>query len=250
LRTFREDCATIPRLSFETKKYLRRKPPSRPQSGPPQLRQVISRSVVGPGGASTRTTLYSAPQLGQFASSAGEVSDMSRKLGSECRKEAPKRGSGMYLRYSPPEFCEINITIRRLLLDTLGQQFVHWRHQSHLALYIWRLPLTKLYVTRSASTCRCDGRATMTLTNRRFPPPWSIEATDSRPGSASVNFRWRYLHSNRSKTRAHQAKGGPHGAISDLLHSHWIHAVWFLRSRGVMLERVPDPIVAARCFSI
>jgi hypothetical protein len=91
LRTFREDCATIPRLSFETKKYLSRKPPSRPRSGPPQLRQVISRSVVGPGGASIRTTLYSAPQLGQFASSAGEVSDMAHRLRSECRKEAPKR---------------------------------------------------------------------------------------------------------------------------------------------------------------
>jgi hypothetical protein len=36
----------------------------------------------------------------------------------------------MYLRYSPPEFCEINITIRRLLLDTLGQQFVHSRYQA------------------------------------------------------------------------------------------------------------------------
>ena len=47
-----------------TKKYLRMNLPSRPRRGPPQDRQVISRSVVGRGGASTRTILYFAAQFG------------------------------------------------------------------------------------------------------------------------------------------------------------------------------------------
>jgi hypothetical protein len=34
--------------------------------GPPQLRRVNWRSIVGPGGASTRTISYVAPQLGQW----------------------------------------------------------------------------------------------------------------------------------------------------------------------------------------
>jgi hypothetical protein len=38
--------------------------PSRPCNGPPQLRHVISRSVVGPWVASTRTTSYFAAQFG------------------------------------------------------------------------------------------------------------------------------------------------------------------------------------------
>ena len=79
LRTLREDCATIPRLNRETKKYLRRKAPSRPGSVPPQLRQVISRSVVGPGGASARTTSYSAPQFGHLKF-AGVMEDINRKI--------------------------------------------------------------------------------------------------------------------------------------------------------------------------
>jgi hypothetical protein len=44
------------RFECSTRKYLRRNCPSRPCSGAPQLTHVISRSVVGPGGASTRTT--------------------------------------------------------------------------------------------------------------------------------------------------------------------------------------------------
>ena len=75
LRTFREDCATIPRLNREIKKYLKRKAPSRPGSGPPQLRQTISRSVVGPGRASIRTTSYSAPQVGHLKFGS-DISDM------------------------------------------------------------------------------------------------------------------------------------------------------------------------------
>ena len=81
LITFREDCATIPRLNRETKKYLRRKAPSRPLSGPPQSRQVISRSVVGPGGASTRTTVYRAPQLEQSNEAAGILDTVIRLVG-------------------------------------------------------------------------------------------------------------------------------------------------------------------------
>ena len=45
-----------------TRKYLSANFPSRLWSGPPQLRQVKGRSCVG--GASTRTTLYSASQVG------------------------------------------------------------------------------------------------------------------------------------------------------------------------------------------
>jgi hypothetical protein len=52
------------RLGLSTKKYLRTKPPSRPCSGAPQLRQVISRSA-NKGSAVTRTTLYRALQFGQ-----------------------------------------------------------------------------------------------------------------------------------------------------------------------------------------
>ena len=47
-----------------TRKYLRMNGPSRPCRGAPQLTHVISRSVVGPGGASTRTTSYFAAQFG------------------------------------------------------------------------------------------------------------------------------------------------------------------------------------------
>src|SRR5262249_523904 len=45
---------------------LRPNTPCRPCKGPPQLRQVISRSVVGRGEASTRTLSYFAPQLGHL----------------------------------------------------------------------------------------------------------------------------------------------------------------------------------------
>lgn len=79
MSTFREDCAMIPRLNREIKKYLKRKAPSRPRSGPPQLRQTISRSVVGPGGASVRTTSYSASQVGHLKFGS-DISDINQKI--------------------------------------------------------------------------------------------------------------------------------------------------------------------------
>jgi hypothetical protein len=97
LRIFREDCVTIPRLNRETKKYLGRKAPSRPRSRPPQLRQVISRSVVGPGGASARTTSYSARSWGHLKF-AGNVSRINERSRSECIKEPPKERVGLELR--------------------------------------------------------------------------------------------------------------------------------------------------------
>jgi hypothetical protein len=51
-------------LGRSTRKYLRMKLPSRPRSGPPHLRQTISRSRES-GPASARTSLYFAPQFGQ-----------------------------------------------------------------------------------------------------------------------------------------------------------------------------------------
>src|SRR5262249_43580721 len=60
------------------KKYLRTKAPLRPCKGPPQVTHVISRSVVGRGGASTRTISYFVPQLGQSNRTDGE-SDISRR---------------------------------------------------------------------------------------------------------------------------------------------------------------------------
>ena len=53
------------RLGRSTKKYLSRKPPLRPQSGPSHLLQEISGYVVA-GSALTWTTLYNAPHVGQL----------------------------------------------------------------------------------------------------------------------------------------------------------------------------------------
>ena len=108
MRTCREDCATIPRLNREIKKYLKRKAPSRPGSGPPQLRQTISRSVVGPGGASIRTTSYSAPRVGHLKFG-GDISDMNQKIAVRRQKTTVKReGSGLNPRHSSIRFSRGN----------------------------------------------------------------------------------------------------------------------------------------------
>jgi hypothetical protein len=52
---------------------LRTNLPSRPSRGALQLRHVISWSVVGPGGASSRTISYFAPQLEQWNSIGGGI---------------------------------------------------------------------------------------------------------------------------------------------------------------------------------
>jgi hypothetical protein len=57
-------------LGRSARKYLITKAPSRAASGPPQLRQVTSRSFAA-GAASTRTTLYFAPQCGQCIGAGG-----------------------------------------------------------------------------------------------------------------------------------------------------------------------------------
>jgi hypothetical protein len=66
---FDDSARCLPNRSI--KKYLSTKRPSRALSGPPQFRRLISRSIVGPSGASTRTTLYNAPQSGQLKSMGG-----------------------------------------------------------------------------------------------------------------------------------------------------------------------------------
>jgi len=57
--------AFLIRLGRSTKKYLRTNIPWRPRKEPPQFTHLTSRSAVGWGGTSTRTTWYFAPQLGQ-----------------------------------------------------------------------------------------------------------------------------------------------------------------------------------------
>src|SRR6516165_11614502 len=59
----RAPCISAPFWTLD-RKYLRMNLPSRPFMGPPQLTHVISRSVVGTRGASTRTTSYFAAQFG------------------------------------------------------------------------------------------------------------------------------------------------------------------------------------------
>jgi hypothetical protein len=67
------------RLGRSTKKYLRRNSSSRPRSGAPQHTHITSRSMANPEGASTRTILYFAAQLGQ-SNGTDEESDMGRHL--------------------------------------------------------------------------------------------------------------------------------------------------------------------------
>jgi hypothetical protein len=43
---------------------------------------------------------------------------------------APRLRRATVFKVFPAEICEINITSRRLLIDTFGQQFVHSRHQA------------------------------------------------------------------------------------------------------------------------
>jgi hypothetical protein len=84
-RTVRANTSVRPAgcLGRCTRKYLSRKPPSRAGSAPPQLTHIRSAAADG---ASTPTTLYFAPQLGQL-NGVGLRWGMSRL----CRSSTPSR---------------------------------------------------------------------------------------------------------------------------------------------------------------